>query len=196
MGSEPNGTLRRPGQGSGPNGPALLEQDFDRGSLYMLRAAVAAHAADAGLSGPRVYDVVLAVHELAANAVRHGAGRGRLRLRADGAFLCCQVSDDGPARSGDQLKAEIRRLFEAHRGTYGSPRITADLQEAGWRVSKNTVAGPDGRDGPGRPPRQEAQGHDPAGQGPVEGAGPGQAGLPGPAAQHQVVRRRHRYRHR
>jgi len=40
----------------------------------------------------------------------------------------------------EQLKAEVRRLFAAHRGTYGSPRITADLREAGWRVSENTVA--------------------------------------------------------
>jgi putative transposase len=31
-------------------------------------------------------------------------------------------------------------LFAAHRGTYGSPRITADLREAGWKVSQNTVA--------------------------------------------------------
>jgi putative transposase len=38
------------------------------------------------------------------------------------------------------LAAEVRRLFAAHRGTYGSPRITADLREAGWAVSKNTVA--------------------------------------------------------
>jgi transposase InsO family protein len=38
------------------------------------------------------------------------------------------------------LAAEIRRLFAAHRGTYGSPRITADLREAGWQVSENTVA--------------------------------------------------------
>jgi len=39
-----------------------------------------------------------------------------------------------------QLAAEIARLFAAHGGRYGSPRITADLHEAGWRVSKNTVA--------------------------------------------------------
>ena len=38
------------------------------------------------------------------------------------------------------LAAEVRRLFRAHRGTYGSPRITADLREMGWRVSENTVA--------------------------------------------------------
>jgi transposase InsO family protein len=38
------------------------------------------------------------------------------------------------------LAAEVRRLFTARRGTYGSPRITADLREAGWRVSENTVA--------------------------------------------------------
>jgi len=40
----------------------------------------------------------------------------------------------------ERLKAEVRRLFAAHEGKYGSPRITADLREAGWTVSKNTVA--------------------------------------------------------
>jgi anti-sigma regulatory factor (Ser/Thr protein kinase) len=75
----------------------VLDQAFDGGSLYALRAAVAAHAAEAGLPRQRVYDVVTAAHELAANAVRHGAGHGRLRLWADGRSLRCQVSDDGPA---------------------------------------------------------------------------------------------------
>jgi transposase InsO family protein len=41
----------------------------------------------------------------------------------------------------DRLKAEVKRLFDAHGGSYGSPRITADLKDAGWRVSENTVAG-------------------------------------------------------
>ena len=41
----------------------------------------------------------------------------------------------------DRLKAEVARLFAEHEGKYGSPRITADLRDAGWRVSENTVAG-------------------------------------------------------
>jgi transposase InsO family protein len=39
------------------------------------------------------------------------------------------------------LAVEVRRLFAVHRGTYGSPRITADLRDEGWVVSVNTVAG-------------------------------------------------------
>jgi anti-sigma regulatory factor (Ser/Thr protein kinase) len=91
------------GRGSVPPGLAVLEQDFDAGSLYALRSAVGAHAAAAGLPPARVYDVVAAAHELAANAVRHGAGHGRLRLWTANGVLTCQVSDDGPAAArGDK----------------------------------------------------------------------------------------------
>ena len=47
--------------------------------LYALRAAVQAHAAGPACRGPG-REVVLAVHELAANAIAHGAGHGHLRL--------------------------------------------------------------------------------------------------------------------
>ena len=40
-----------------------------------------------------------------------------------------------------RLKAEVARLFGVHEGKYGSPRITADLKDAGWKVSENTIAG-------------------------------------------------------
>ena len=45
------------------------------------------------------------------------------------------------AQRRDRLKAEVARLFAEHGGKYGSPRIAADLRDAGWRVSENTVAG-------------------------------------------------------
>jgi transposase InsO family protein len=51
--------------------------------------------------------------------------------------------DGDPSRQHarrEQLKTEIRRLFATHRGTYGSPRIAADLRDEGWQVSVNTVA--------------------------------------------------------
>ncbi|WP_020500867.1 IS3 family transposase, partial [Sciscionella marina] len=40
----------------------------------------------------------------------------------------------------EALDAVVRQRFEFSGGTYGSPRIYADLLEAGWRVSVNTVA--------------------------------------------------------
>jgi two-component sensor histidine kinase len=52
-----------------------LDQEFDPGTLHTLRAKVLVQACRAGLSESRATDVVLAVHELAANAIRHGAGR-------------------------------------------------------------------------------------------------------------------------
>jgi transposase InsO family protein len=49
---------------------------------------------------------------------------------------------DRSARRGrrERLAGEVARLFAKHRGRYGSPRITAELRDLGWRVSKNTVA--------------------------------------------------------
>ena len=76
---------------------AVLEQPFSCDSLYQLRAAVAAHAAQAGVPAPRDHDVVLAVHELAANVIRHGSGHGQVRIWANEDSLHCQVTDAGPA---------------------------------------------------------------------------------------------------
>jgi anti-sigma regulatory factor (Ser/Thr protein kinase) len=81
-----------PGAGT----PPILDQVFDRDSLYALRSAVAAHALQAGLPQNRVGDLVAAVHELAANTVRHGAGHGRLRVWKHDQALYCLVADDGP----------------------------------------------------------------------------------------------------
>jgi len=56
-------------------------------------------------------------------------------------FYKWRHGDGSPRRARrERLKAEIRLLFEAHQGKRGSPMITADLKDAGWAVSKNTVA--------------------------------------------------------
>ena len=87
----------------------LLEQSFDEDSLYGVRSAVAAHVST--VTDGRIVDImVLIAHELASNSVRHGGGRGRIRLWvADGA-LHCEVSDGGagladPALAGHALPA-------------------------------------------------------------------------------------------
>ena len=58
-----------------------------------------------------------------------------------GWFYKWRHGDGSPRRARrEQLAAAIGQLYAAHRGRYGSPRITRDLREAGWRVSTNTVA--------------------------------------------------------
>jgi anti-sigma regulatory factor (Ser/Thr protein kinase) len=74
----------------------VLDLAFDSGTLGALRSGLQAHARRAGLSADRTEDVVLAVHELAANAVHHGAGRGRLRVWKRAGALLCQVEDGDP----------------------------------------------------------------------------------------------------
>jgi anti-anti-sigma factor len=98
------GSLR----GAGGGEPPVLDQVFDGDSLYSLRAAVAAHASQAGMPEGRARDIVLAVHELAANAVRHGAGHGRLRLWVTEDAVRCEVTDDGPPEMADGTEAGPR----------------------------------------------------------------------------------------
>ncbi len=82
--------------------PLLLDQDFDSGTLYALRAAAQAHAIAAGLAEDRTDDLVISVHERAANAVRLGAGGGRLRMWERDGALHCQVEDAGsPSTAGE-----------------------------------------------------------------------------------------------
>jgi anti-anti-sigma factor len=102
-----------PPAGPGHPGPAqpghpaapILDQAFDADSLYALRAAVAAHASQAGLASGRADDLVIAVHELAANAVRHGAGHGRLQIWQTDQALLCEIADNGAPQAPDAPQA-------------------------------------------------------------------------------------------
>ena len=79
-----------------------LDRAFDADTLPDLRKEVLAQAAAAGMVADRAADVMLAVHELAANAVRHGAGAGWLAMRVRDGRLECEVSDAGPPRVDGQ----------------------------------------------------------------------------------------------
>jgi anti-sigma regulatory factor (Ser/Thr protein kinase) len=68
---------------------------FDADALPAVRALVLARAAAAGLDDARARDLVLGVHEIASNSVRHGGGQGALDVWADGDALICQVRDEG-----------------------------------------------------------------------------------------------------
>jgi anti-sigma regulatory factor (Ser/Thr protein kinase) len=71
------------------------ELGFGSASLAGLRELVSRQAAAAGLDPSRTADLVLAVDEVATNSLRHGGGRGSLRVwREDGA-LVCEVRDAG-----------------------------------------------------------------------------------------------------
>jgi anti-sigma regulatory factor (Ser/Thr protein kinase) len=81
----------------------VLDQKFDTAALAALRQAVLGYATACGMPEDRAVDVMLAVHELAANAVRHGPGHGRLRIHVTDGTLHCEVSDPGPASRGDRV---------------------------------------------------------------------------------------------
>jgi anti-sigma regulatory factor (Ser/Thr protein kinase) len=134
------------GDGGPEAGVIVFDERFDASTLHLLRERVAACAAGAGMPDDRAVDMLLAVHELAANAVRHGAGAGRLLMRAAVGALRCQVSDAGPGaapwplRQGHGLWVvqAVADQVTASSGPHGS-QVTATFT---WR------AGP-GPDHPG-----------------------------------------------
>ena len=67
--------------------------------LESMRRLVADYAERAGLVRGRVLDLVLAINEIATNSVRHGGGRGLLRM----------WSDDGAPRVRDPRRRPVGR---------------------------------------------------------------------------------------
>jgi anti-sigma regulatory factor (Ser/Thr protein kinase) len=81
------------------NAVPVLDLAFDPGALALLRRETRACAIRFGLSHNRAADMVLAIHELAANKIVHGGGAGRLRIWKLAGALQCQVDDGGFMRS-------------------------------------------------------------------------------------------------
>jgi len=84
-----------------------LDQTFTGDGLYALRSAVLAHAAALGAADGELDRIVLVTSELATNAVRHGAGTGRLRLWRTGDQIVCEVSDRGAGISDPDVGVHL-----------------------------------------------------------------------------------------
>jgi anti-sigma regulatory factor (Ser/Thr protein kinase) len=97
---------RAPGPAAEPGFPALCALRFSADDLRQVRRMTAQWAAWAGLPASRADDFVIAVNEIATNAVRYGSAQARLLLRAAGRDLIeAEVRDDGrwqaPPGDGD-----------------------------------------------------------------------------------------------
>ncbi|MEU7842504.1 ATP-binding protein [Micromonospora sp. NPDC049114] len=86
----------------------LIAEAFEQAQVTEIRHSVTSCAHTSGLEGQRLDDFVLAVNELITNAVRHGGGRGWLRLWREPGGLFCEVADHGqgitPQRLGDRSR--------------------------------------------------------------------------------------------
>jgi len=69
--------------------------DFELSSLHAVREIFDDAGAHFGLSPDRRSDLVLAISELATNAVQYGGGHGTLRCWIDGDRLVSEVTDSG-----------------------------------------------------------------------------------------------------
>jgi anti-sigma regulatory factor (Ser/Thr protein kinase) len=77
-------------------GLPAMQMPFDRGNLHAVRELVAEEGSAAGLSGNRLFELMLAVDEIATNAVLHGASPANLKLWREPGELIWEVADTGP----------------------------------------------------------------------------------------------------
>ncbi|GIH65840.1 MULTISPECIES: ATP-binding protein [Microbispora] len=61
--------------------------------LAALRENIQRYAVQAGLTGPRLDDLVIAANEAAINVLEHGGGAGTLAISCDGGVLAVDVAD-------------------------------------------------------------------------------------------------------
>ena len=135
--AEPTGGATRPL----PSGAvALLSATFDRLSLARLRGALTDCGAANGLRDLALSNFVLAVNEIATNAVRHGGGAGRVGLWRAEDRLWCEVVDTGRGITDGRLNG-FNRPQPGHIGGWGlwlarhiCERVDIETGRSGTRV--------------------------------------------------------------
>lgn len=78
-----------------PSGAVVRELTFCAGDLPDVRDFAALHARRAGMIEADIGDYLVAVNEVATNAVTHGAAKARLRLWGESGDLMVDIHDDG-----------------------------------------------------------------------------------------------------
>jgi anti-sigma regulatory factor (Ser/Thr protein kinase) len=87
-----------------PPGDAAL-MFVEGAALRGVREFIALHAARAGLSAHDVNDLVLTVHELTTNTLRHGGGEGTVGIWREDDAVVCEIHDRG--RIEDPLAGRV-----------------------------------------------------------------------------------------
>jgi len=112
--------------------------DFELSTLLDVRQRVSDVAARFGLSSERREGLVLAVSELATNAIRYGGGQGRLRCWVDHDCLVAQVEDSGHV---PELALAVARPARGAPSGYGlwiatqmTDRVVISASEVGTTV--------------------------------------------------------------
>ena len=122
----------------------LLDVVFGWADFARLRRQVAAQCAAAGLTGTRLDDFVLAVHEIAANAIVHAGAGARLILRRAATGLRCLVADTIPKatascpapRSADMRETAAAAVAEAGRARRADRRRQRPRAVAGGHARR------------------------------------------------------------
>ncbi|MFC4535701.1 ATP-binding protein [Sphaerisporangium dianthi] len=78
-----------------PSGVAVKELTFCVGDLPDVRDFAALQARRAGMNDEAIGDFLVAINEVATNAVTHGASKARVRVWCDEGDLLVGVHDDG-----------------------------------------------------------------------------------------------------
>ncbi|HXL16122.1 MAG TPA: ATP-binding protein, partial [Streptosporangiaceae bacterium] len=78
-----------------PRPPAHAEALDYRDDPHPVRSFVASEAKRAGLTPPRISDLVLAISELVGNTLRHTDGGGMVQVWRTRQEIICQVADSG-----------------------------------------------------------------------------------------------------
>jgi serine/threonine-protein kinase RsbW len=127
-------------------GGDLLDIVFGWSDFTRLRRLVAARCAAAGLTGSRLDDFVLAVHEICANAIMHAGEGARLILRRAANGLRCLIADQVRRDGDDPVPASwVPRARDGSRREPTDPETGRGLWLAAQLADELSItSGPDG----------------------------------------------------